>query len=156
MPATVRDNPGVIAPPPLIFLGFLLLGLVLDALWPLAILPDVTQYLLGIVLFGLGIGLSVTCIAHLRRLGTDFRTHKPASTLVTDGPYRVSRNPIYIALSLVHIGIAVAVDSPWMLAMLIPALAVVRIGVIAREERYLEAKFGDDYRRYRASVRRWL
>lgn len=156
MPATVRDNPGVIAPPPLIFLGFLLLGLVLDALWPLAILPDVTQYLLGIVLFGLGIGLSVTCIAHLRRLGTDFRTHKPASTLVTDGPYRVSRNPIYIALSLVHIGIAVAVDSPWMLAMLIPALAVVRVGVIAREERYLEAKFGDDYRRYRASVRRWL
>ncbi len=156
MPATVRDNPGVIAPPPLIFLGFLLLGLVLDALWPLAILPDVTQYLLGIVLFGLGIGLSVTCIAHLRRLGTDFRTHKPASTLVTDGPYRVSRNPIYIALSLVHIGIAVAVDSPWMLAMLIPALAVVRIGVIAREERYLEARFGDDYRRYRASVRRWL
>ncbi|MEE8275698.1 MAG: isoprenylcysteine carboxylmethyltransferase family protein [Alphaproteobacteria bacterium] len=156
MPATVRDNPGVIAPPPLIFLGFLLLGLVLDALWPLAILPDVTQYLLGIVLFGLGIGLSVTCIAHLRRLGTDFRTHKPASTLVTDGPYRVSRNPIYIALSLVHIGIAVAVDSPWMLAMLIPALAVVRIGVIAREERYLEASFGDDYRRYRASVRRWL
>ncbi len=156
MPATVRDNPGVIAPPPLIFLGFLLLGLVLDALWPLAILPDVTQYLLGIVLFGLGIGLSVTCIGHLRRLGTDFRTHKPASTLVTDGPYRVSRNPIYIALSLVHIGIAVAVDSPWMLAMLIPALAVVRIGVIAREERYLEARFGDDYRRYRASVRRWL
>ncbi len=156
MPATVRDNPGVIAPPPLIFLGFLLLGLVLDALWPLAILPDVTQYLLGIVLFGLGIGLSVTCIAHLRRLGTDFRTHKPTSTLVTDGPYRVSRNPIYIALSLAHIGIAVAVDSPWMLAMLIPALAVVRVGVIAREERYLEAKFGDDYRRYRASVRRWL
>ncbi len=156
MAANGRDNPGVIAPPPLIFLGFLLLGLVLDALWPLAILPDVTQYLLGIVLFGLGIGLSVTCIAHLRRLGTDFRTHKPASTLVTDGPYRVSRNPIYIALSLVHIGIAVAVDSPWMLAMLIPALAVVRIGVIAREERYLEARFGDDYRRYRASVRRWL
>ena len=115
-----------------------------------------TQYLLGIVLFGLGIGLSVTCIAHLRRLGTDFRTHKPASTLVTDGPYRVSRNPIYIALSLAHIGIAVAVDSPWMLAMLIPALAVVRVGAIAREERYLEAKFGDDYRRYRASVRRWL
>ncbi len=156
MPATVRDNPGVIAPPPLIFFGFLLLGLVLDALWPLAILPDVTQYLLGSALIGLGIALAIACISRFRRAGTEYQTHKPASTLVTDGPFRVSRNPIYVALSLVHIGIAVAVDSPWMLAMLIPALAVVRVGVIAREERYLEAKFGDDYRRYRASVRRWL
>lgn len=153
---TAGDKPDGIVPPPLIFLGFLLLGWGLDFLWPAAFLTARVQYLLGGALFALGGILSAVCISGFRRAGTDFQTDRPASALITGGPYRFSRNPIYIALSLVHLGIAVAADSAWMVAMLVPALGVVRYGVIAREERYLEAKFGDDYRRYLATVRRWL
>ena len=72
------------------------------------------------------------------------------------GPYSISRNPIYIALSLIHLGIGVLSDSLWVVGLIVPALLTIRYGVIAREERYLDAKFGDDYRRYKASVRRWL
>ncbi len=153
---TAGDKPGVIAPPPLIFLGWLILGLGIDFLWPASFLPARVQYLLGGALFGLGGILVAVCIVEFRRAGTEFQTHKPASALITGGPYRFSRNPIYIALSLAHVGIALAADSAWMVAMLVPALGVVRYGVIAREERYLEAKFGDDYRRYVATVRRWI
>ena len=153
---TTGDNPGVIAPPPLIFIGFLVLGWGADLIWPADFLSAPLQYVLGGALFVLGMALAVVCISGFRRSGTEYQTHKPASALVTDGPYQYSRNPIYIALSLAHLGIAVAADSAWMMAMLVPALAVVRYGVIAREERYLEAKFGDDYRQFLATVRRWL
>ncbi len=153
---TTGDKPGVIAPPPLIFLGFLLVGWGLDRIWPAAFLPAPAQYILGGALFVLGVALAVVCISGFHRAGTEYQTHKPASALITGGPYRISRNPIYIALSLAHLGIAVAADSAWMVAMLVPALGVVRYGVVAPEERYLEAKFGDDYRRYLAAVRRWL
>jgi protein-S-isoprenylcysteine O-methyltransferase Ste14 len=75
---------------------------------------------------------------------------------VGDDPYRLSRNPIYLAMTLLYGGIAIAVDSAWPLALLPPLLAVMRYGVIAREERYLDRKFGPQYRRYRDTTRRWL
>ncbi len=153
---TAGDKPGVIAPPPLIFLGFLLLGLGLDFLWPAAFLAARVQYLLGGALFGLGGILVAVCVVEFRRAGTEIRPDRPTSAIITRGPYRFSRNPIYIALSLAHVGIALATDSAWMVAMLVPALVVVRYGVIAREERYLAGKFGDDYRHYLTTVRRWF
>jgi len=150
------DKPGVIAPPPLIFLGFLLLGLGLEIQWPADFLAERLQYLLGSALFSLGGILVAVCVTEFQRAGTEFQTHKPANALITGGPYRISRNPIYIALSLAYLGIAVVADSGWMVAMLVPALAVIHFGVITREEKYLEAKFGDEYRYYKNTVRRWL
>ncbi len=151
-----KDNPGVIAPPPLIYLGFLVLGGVLDYLWPVGLGTGAVGVAAGAALFVLGGVIAITAVRQFRRAGTDFKTHRPSTAIVTDGLYRHSRNPIYIALALAYAGIAVAADGLWALALLAPTLAVVRHGVIAREERYLEGKFGDEYRRYKGSVRRWL
>ncbi len=151
-----RDNPGVVAPPPVIYLGFLVLGGALDYLWPVGLGAGAVGVLVGVALFALGGAIAFTAIRQFRRAGTNFKTHEPSTAIVTGGLYRSSRNPIYIALALAYAGIAVAADGLWAMALLVPTLAVVHHGVIAREERYLEGKFGDEYRRYKASVRRWL
>lgn len=151
-----QDRPGVIAPPPFIYLGFLLLGLGLDYAWPVALVPDGLQYAAGGALMALALAVAVAAVRELRRAGTNVDVRKPTTAIVASGPYRYSRNPMYVALSALYAGIAIAADNVWMLALLVPALAVIRAGVIAREERYLEGKFGDSYLRYKASVRRWL
>lgn len=91
-----------------------------------------------------------------RSARTSFDVRKPTTVLITDGPFRFSRNPGYLALSLLYAGIAVIADSLWVLALLAPALFVMHYGVIAREELYLERKFGSQYLEYKARVRRWL
>jgi protein-S-isoprenylcysteine O-methyltransferase Ste14 len=83
-------------------------------------------------------------------------TNLPTTTIVDTGPYRFTRNPIYLGMVLGLIGLAIALNSLWLLLTLVPFAVVIRYGVIAREEAYLERKFGDVYRRYRARVRRWL
>jgi protein-S-isoprenylcysteine O-methyltransferase Ste14 len=108
------------------------------------------------VLIAVGVILFVLSLYRFRHLGTSVQTRKPTTTLITDGPYRFSRNPIYLAFTIFSAGIGIAADLPWILALLVPALVVIRWGVIAREERYLEHKFGEDYRRYKAAVRRWV
>ena len=150
------DHAGVIAHPPLIYLAGILAGLGIDVFWPAPQLSAATQYALGTVLIVSGIAIVAACGWRFGRAGTSVPTSTPTTALVTSGLYRISRNPIYIALSLVHIGIAAAVDSPWILAMLVPVLVVINIGVIVREECYLEGKFGEDYAAYRKRVRRWL
>ena len=150
------DHAQVVGHPPLIHLAGILVGLGIGAIWPAPLLEATTQYILGGVLIGLGLLLVLACGATFHKSGTSVPTHTPSAALVTHGIYRISRNPIYIALSLVHLGVAVAVDSPWIAATLPIVLIVIRYGVIAREEAYLEAKFGQAYRDYKARVRRWL
>ncbi|MFQ5931347.1 MAG: methyltransferase family protein [Nitrospiraceae bacterium] len=151
-----KDAPGVIAVPPVIYVGFLAVGIGLDALFPAAVLPPWVQYPVGFALMAAAALVMPFVLREFRKAETSFDVRKPASGLVTSGPYRVSRNPGYLALSLLYTGIAIAVDSPWILGMLIPTLVVMHSGVILREERYLEQKFGEDYRRYKRSVRRWI
>ena len=150
------DHAHVVGHPPLIHLAGILVGLGLDAIWPAPLLAATTQYILGGVLIVLGVAVVLACALGFRRAGTSVPTQTPTTALVIRGLYRYSRNPIYIALSLIHLGVAVAVDSPWIAATLPIVLIVINFGVIAREERYLEAKFGDAYRDYKARVRRWL
>ena len=150
------DRPGVVAPPPLIYLFFLVLGLAADFAWPLAVLPRAAQYAAGVALIAPALAILAVTVRRFRRAGTSFDVRKPATALITDGPFRFSRNPIYLAMSLAHAGLAVLIDSPWILALLAPALVVMQYGVIRREERYLDRKFGDEYRRYKDTVRRWL
>jgi protein-S-isoprenylcysteine O-methyltransferase Ste14 len=95
-------------------------------------------------------------IRAFRRARTNVETPKPALALVTDGVYARSRNPMYLAIGVLLAGVAALADSGWLALLLVPLLGVLRIGVIAREERYLDRKFGPPYRAYRARVRRWL
>jgi protein-S-isoprenylcysteine O-methyltransferase Ste14 len=155
---TVKDHPGVIAPPPLIFIGFLLAG------WGLGqALGDMGFGLEAMVRRGLALALVVGGLVldgwaagTFRRIGTPPEPWKPTTALATDGLYRFSRNPIYVGFAVSYVGFAVAMDSLATLAMLVPCLVVVDRFVIAREERYLEARFGEAYRAYRTRVRRWL
>ncbi len=156
MTATENDCPGVIAKPPLIYLGFLLLGLGLDRLWPVSVLPEAAQSVLGGTLVGLGILVVLTAIRRFKAAGTSFRTHEPATAILKDGLYGASRNPIYLGLTAIYLGIGVIADAGWVAVLLGPLLLVMHFGVITREERYLERKFGDEYLRYKASVRRWI
>ncbi len=87
---------------------------------------------------------------------TNVNPSLPATTLVTDGPFRFSRNPMYLARTLLYVGLGLLANSLAVLLTAVPLLMVVQHGVIKREEHYLEAKFGDAYRQYRARVRRWL
>lgn len=152
------DNPGVIAPPPLIFLGGLALGLAVDfGLFRVPTgLPRPARLGLGAVLACAAAGLLAGALGRFRRAGTAVEPWRPSTALVTDGVYRFTRNPIYLAFALLHLGLALAFDSLLALASLPPVLALVQAGVVSREERYLGAKFGEEYRRYRASVRRWI
>ncbi len=150
------DRPGVIARPPLIYLGFLAVGLGLDRLWPLAFLPEAVQYPMGGALIVLGLFVAVASVWRFKAAGTGFRTSEPATTILTDGPYRYSRNPIYLGLTAIYVGIGILADAPWVLVLLVPVLVVMHVGVIAREERYLERKFGEEYLDYKAGVRRWI
>ena len=151
------DNPGVVAHPPVIYAVALALGLGLDYLLvPAPFLSAPLQYWLAAALIAVGLGIAGLAIRRFLAAGTNVPTPLPATVLVIDGIYRFSRNPIYLGLNLNHLGIGVAVDSLWIVGLLVPVLAIMRYGVIGREERYLEGKFGEPYRRYKATVRRWL
>jgi protein-S-isoprenylcysteine O-methyltransferase Ste14 len=103
-----------------------------------------------------GLALGVAGIRNFFRAGTPVPTNQPTRALVTSGIHARSRNPIYIGLFLLYAGIAVAATSPYALILLLPLALVMRYGVVAREETYLEQRFGDAYREYKARVRRWL
>ena len=92
----------------------------------------------------------------LGRARTAFDIRQPTTTIVTDGPFRYSRNPMYISLTLLYMGLAVLINSLWILLLLLPVLLVIQNGVVKREEQYLERKFGETYLRYKAQVRRWI
>lgn len=154
-----RDTAGVIAPPPLIALAAVVLGLLLDWLLPayvLTVLLDVTaRIVMAIVLAAAGGALALTAMRGFRQAGTHVEPWKPSSALVTDGVYAYVRNPMYVGLGLLVAAIAVALASDWTLVMLLPAAAAIHVGVVRREERYLTAKFGEPYRRYREQVPRY-
>ena len=151
-----KDSAGVVAPPPLIYAAGLLIGLALDYLWPLALMPDRGRYPVAFIAIAAAGALIARIVFEFRKAGTKLDPRRPTSALVTTGPFRLSRNPAYLSLSLLYVGIGIATDGVWTLGMIVPVLVVMHVGVIFREERYLEAKFGEDYRRYKASVRRWL
>jgi len=151
-----RDRAGVIAPPPVIYLIALAIGLLVHRLYPVQVLPTPFAIGIGLLLIALAGPLVISALRAFSRAKSTFGFRKPASAIVTNGPYRFSRNPSYVSLTLLFGGIAFLVNSLWVLLMVVPAVTVMHFGVIKREERYLEAKFGDEYRAYKATVRRWV
>ncbi len=142
--------------PPLVYLGSILLGLLLHFAWPLPLVRHPVGALVGAGVVLLAIGLFVTAVRTFRAASTPAPGNRTTTTIVKTGPYRFSRNPIYLAFSALQVGIALWVGSVWLLITLVPALALMSFWVIPREERYLEARFSTEYLSYKSSVRRWL
>jgi protein-S-isoprenylcysteine O-methyltransferase Ste14 len=154
-PVPEAANLGV-ARPPLVYLGSIALGVILHIAWPMSLLPRGLSPLLGALVVLLAIGLFIYAVRTFRAAGTPVPGNQPTTTIVRTGPYRFSRNPIYLAFSLLQLGIALWVNSLWLVVTLLPALALMSFVVIPREERYLEARFPSEYPPYKTSVRRWL
>jgi protein-S-isoprenylcysteine O-methyltransferase Ste14 len=151
-----KDTPGVIAPPPLVYLGALAAGLLLDRFLPLAAFEARPAAIAGLGFLALGALLMFLGMREFQRAGTDYRPYKPTTRIIESGPFRFTRNPLYLSLTLIYAGIALSLGSSWALVLLVPVLVIIRYGVIAREERYLTHKFGGEYLRYKEQVRRWL
>ena len=155
MQTTEQDNAGVIAPPPFIYLGALVLGLLLHKVLPLRFMRRRRPFM-GMVLAASGLTLGITAFRTMRDAQTSPNPQEPVTAIVTTGPFQLSRNPIYVSMTLLYSGIAVLNNALWPLFLLPIVLRLINRGVIEREERYLERKFGAPYLAYKQRVPRWL
>ncbi len=142
--------------PPVVLVLAILIGLGLQRVWPIRFVPDGLERIVGPIVVGLGVIVSALCVRKFRKAGTGIRAGEPTTVIVKGGLYRWSRNPIYLGFILCLTGLAVWLDNAWLLVLEVPFVALLRYAVIAKEEAYLERKFGEEYRRYKASVRRWV
>jgi protein-S-isoprenylcysteine O-methyltransferase Ste14 len=150
------DVPGVIAPPPLIYLGGLAAGFGLEALLGSPSVPGALAWPVGAALLVTGGTLARSFFRAFARAGTPVSPYSTPTQLVTTGAYRLSRNPGYLGMALAYAGIIVIAGALWGIVPLIVVLALIDRGVIVREERFLERKFGEEYLRYTRRTRRWL
>src|SRR5262245_35624759 len=151
------DTAQVVIRPPLGWGLAVFAGLALNWLVPLPFLPvDLPAGGLGAIVFVLALVLVAWAIVTMTKAGSNVPTNLPTTTIVESGPYRFTRNPNYLGMFLGLVGLAIAFDNLWLLMMLVPFALIIRYGVVAREEAYLERKFGDVYRGYSSRVRRWL
>lgn len=153
---TSTDSPGVIVFPPALLLGTVLLSVLLNLLWPWHFPSSSWMKPLGGVLFICGIILVGWGRRTMIRAGTNVPPHKPTLVIVTDGPFRLTRNPLYLGGSTAYLGLSLGFNLVWGLILLVPMLLVLNWGIVRREERYLERKFGDAYLAYKARVPRWV
>src|SRR5215216_1590855 len=153
-----QDNPGIRVPPPLIYLLPLLLGILLDRRRRshIPFLPRSVGCIIGWLLLSGGMTLSGWFLRTMRDADAPIRTDKPVPRLTTDGPFRYTRNPGYLALAMIYAGVAVRQNALWAILPLPLVLLVIQREVIGREERYLERTFGEEYVSYKANVRRWV
>ena len=152
------DTPGVIVFPPLIPLSVLVVGIILNFLVPLdllAHLPLLGRIVVGTIAFVVGLGMVIGGSRIFRQIGTNVRPSQPTLVLATTGMFTWTRNPMYVGGSIVLLGLAIGCALDWVLLLLVLSLPLVHYGIILREERYLERKFGDEYRRYKTKVPRY-
>jgi protein-S-isoprenylcysteine O-methyltransferase Ste14 len=142
--------------PPFVYLCAIGAGLVIHTLWPVPFLPPSLGTPVGVLLTLIAVGIFLAAVRTFKAAGTPVPGNRPTTTVVRSGPYRFSRNPIYLAFTVLQLGLAFWVNSLGLLLTLIPAVALMSAVVIPREERYLTALFPSEYVRYKASVRRWL
>ena len=153
-----RDRPDVIIFPPLVPLAVLVVGGLLDWLAPLPVLNragSVFGIIVGALLFGIGVALVVSGDRAFKRVGTNVNPLRPSLAVATGGIFAHMRNPMYVGMIAGLLGIVLAFSLEWTLVLTIVAAFVLHYGVVLREERYLERKFGDEYRRYKDSVPRY-
>src|SRR5215475_2476660 len=154
--ATLADNAGVIVRPPLLYGVAFVVVLALGWFWPMPIVGRVVPVGVGLVLVVFGVGIAMWGRRTMQDAGTNADPYRPATALVKDGPFRFSRNPLYMALTLLFLGLSLVVNTWWGIVLLFPVLIIMHWGVILREERYLDQKFGSSYQEYRSMVRRYF
>jgi len=150
------DSPNVIVLPPVLYAAGLAVGLLLHWVAPRRIFSSDAGYWIGGVFLAAGVVVAIWGRREMEKAGTNVKPTQPTTALVATGPFRFSRNPLYVALTSIYLGVAMLANALWVLALLAPIVMVMHFGVIRREERYLDAKFGDGYRGYRSRVRRYL
>jgi protein-S-isoprenylcysteine O-methyltransferase Ste14 len=152
-----QDTSGVIAPPPFFYVGALLISLLLHLRFPLRFLPSSwMRFLFGGLFIGSSILLGGLAFREMHNVGTNPNPLEPTTAIVSSGPYKFTRNPIYISFVVLYSGIAIMANILWAIFLLPVVQIMMHFGVIVREEQYLEQKFGEIYLRYKATVRRWL
>ena len=161
MPEDESDAMGLGVPPPVVYLGPLILGLLLNRRVPAPFLPRRSTRIVGLPLIVGGLLLGGWTFQTMRRadtpvIGEPLVPGKPTSSLITDGSFRYSRNPGYLAAAMVYAGIASLANVLWAILLLPVTLLGMRRTAIEREERYLEGMFGKEYLDYKARVRRWI
>lgn len=156
---TKRDTAGVIAPPPLIFLGFLIAGIALEygvVRTQGLDMPPSLRWTVTPLLFLAGLAFIAAALARFRRADTPAPPWQPTTAFVAEGVYRWSRNPMYLGMALIYSALGVAADAPVVFWLLVPLVMTIHYGVILREERYMAARFGAPYLDYAHHVPRWL
>ena len=142
--------------PPFVYFSSIALGFALHLVWPAPLVPSSLSTPIGAAVTLLAVALFVAAVRTFRAAGTPIPGNRPTTTIVRVGPYRFTRNPIYLAFSLFQLGLSFWINSLALLVTLIPAVALISLVVIPREERYLEERFPSEYTSYKTSVRRWL
>jgi protein-S-isoprenylcysteine O-methyltransferase Ste14 len=155
-PALIAEHPAVIGMPPVFYAIAFVAGLVANWLVPQVIAAPQAIMPIGGAVLTVGALLAVWGKRTMELAGTSVSPLLPAKTLVTTGPFRFTRNPLYLARTLLYVGLALLMDTPWPLLTLVPVVLLIHYGVVLREERYLAAKFGPAYEDYQIRVRRWL
>jgi protein-S-isoprenylcysteine O-methyltransferase Ste14 len=150
------DHPNVIALPPLIYLTALIIGVIANFIDPRPLFPGRIAFWVGAAMVVACVSLAVWARVTMKRAGTNINPYEPALQIVTAGPYGFTRNPMYLAMVIGYLGVVLMVNGVWPAVVTIPLVWTIQWGVIAREESYLDARFGETYRSYRARVRRWL
>ena len=151
-----NDNPGVRIPPPLIFLGFLIIGLWYDSPWFEGYLTDIKLLIMGGIIVVLGGTFILKSAPRHKEVGSNVEPWKPTTIIITNGVYAYTRNPIYLGMLIVHGGLAIAAAIISALITFAISICAIQFYVIAREESYLDSKFGDTYKACKAKVRRWI
>jgi len=150
------DNAGVRVPPPVLYAAAVFGGFALNRRWPLAVGAGVVINVLASMFALAGVALAVSSVGNFRRSRTSIVPIRPATALVISGPYRFTRNPMYVSLAAMTIAAGLLVNSWWVMLLLVVVLLIVRVLVIGPEERYLRRRFGADYIAYTHHVRRWV
>jgi protein-S-isoprenylcysteine O-methyltransferase Ste14 len=149
-------GPGIMIPPPLIYCTGFLFAYAMNRFYQIPMLCPPLSIILALLTATPSAVLGLWSLLEFRRGGTNPLPHKPSSSLVIAGPYRVTRNPMYLSLALLFVSFGFLLNIVWAFVALPAVICIVNIYVIKREESYLESKFGEQYRTYKKQVRRWL
>lgn len=156
MTSAGNDKPGVVAMPPIIFIIFLALGIVVNLIQPLGFIYGTARFASGIIILLISGIIVLSAQIRMKKAGTNIDVRRPSTTVVTDGIYSYTRNPMYLAMVILLIALAFLLNNLWIIIVIPLFMAVIHKGVIMREEAYLERKFGSHYREYKKRVRRWI
>jgi len=153
-----KDHADIVAKPPVIYAVPFLIGILLNKFFSLKILSSVSTSLLILswILVVLGFFLAGWTLLTFLKKGEDVRPEKPTTVIIANGPFRFSRNPIYLSFNITYIGFSLILNNLWLIIFLPFAFLVLRYGVVSKEEQYLERKFGKKYLVYKKRTRRWI